>query len=115
LSRIKLPEIKGKVSIFSYLGRQLLTPLSSDSINIMRYSFQCPKCSSFEVIEVKGHAMNTYQKIPLTKWGTKSAILDRYLCVHCGYTEEYVQLTDSFKKWARKELKKSNNHNDDFV
>ena len=81
----------------------------------MRFSFQCPKCSSHDVIEVKGSSMNVHQKIPLTKWSMKHAVLDRYLCAHCGYTEEYVQLTDSFNKWAKRELKKPGKRYDDFV
>lgn len=81
----------------------------------MRFSFQCPKCESHEVLEVKGTSMNTMTKIPLTKWGMKHAIIDRYLCANCGYTEEYVQMTDTFKKWAAKELQKPGNRYDDYV
>lgn len=81
----------------------------------MRFSFQCPKCSSHDVIEVKGSNMNTMTKIPLTKWSFKHAVLDRYLCANCGFTEEYVQLTDSFKRWAASELKKPSKRFDDYV
>ena len=59
--------------------------------------------------------MNQYQKIPLHKWNIRSAILDRYICADCGYTEEYVQLTDSFKKWANKTWKETGGLYDEFV
>ncbi len=81
----------------------------------MKYSFQCPKCKSTDVLEVKGTAIPEDQKISLTKWQSKRARIDRYICVSCGFTEEYVQLTDSFKKWAEKELDKQNRSYDDYV
>ena len=82
----------------------------------MRTSFQCPKCNSQEVAEVIGYNINQHQRIPLTKWGLKNAILDRYICTNCGYTEEYVQLNDNFRKWANKQLKlRSPRKSDDYV
>ncbi|MEM8906809.1 MAG: hypothetical protein AAGD05_03090 [Bacteroidota bacterium] len=51
----------------------------------MRYSFQCPKCNSRNVVEVVGSNMNAYQKIPLNKWSFKNATLDRYICTDCGW------------------------------
>ena len=81
----------------------------------MRYTFQCPKCHSNNVVEVIGSKMNQYQKIPLKKWNTKSAVLDRYICADCGYTEEYVQLDEKFKVWAQKTLQQQDRKYDDFV
>lgn len=81
----------------------------------MKTSHQCPKCNSFDVIKVEGYSINAYQKIPLTKWSTKNAILDRYICVDCGYTEEYVQLDPSFAKWARKQLRDQDRSFGDYV
>ncbi len=70
----------------------------------MRFSYKCPKCNSNDVVEVIGSNINQMQKIALNKWSMTQAVLDRYLCANCGYTEEYVQLTDSFKRWARQQL-----------
>ena len=81
----------------------------------MRYTNKCPKCGSTDVLEVVGSSMNQYQKIPLTKWSMKNATLDRYICAECGFTEEYVQMNASFKKWAAKNLPKQNRSFDDFV
>ncbi|MEM9918869.1 MAG: hypothetical protein AAF990_12280 [Bacteroidota bacterium] len=81
----------------------------------MRYTLRCPKCDSKNVVEVIGANINQQQKIPLTKWSMRSATLDRYICADCGYTEEYVQLTDTFKKWARKRLNEQERRYDDYV
>jgi len=81
----------------------------------MRFSYECPKCASKEVLEITGSDMNSFQKIPLNKWSIKNAVLDRYICIECGYTEEWVQLSESFKKWAKKTLKQQERKFDDFV
>ena len=45
----------------------------------------------------------------------KSAIVDRYICSECGYMEEYVRVTEKFKKWADKMLDQQKGQNDEFV
>ena len=40
------------------------------------------------------------QKIDLDKWGLKCAGIDRYICVQCGFTEEWVQMDDKFDRWV---------------
>ena len=81
----------------------------------MRFTHLCPKCNSSEVIKVRGSSINTHQKIPLNQWSLKSAVLDRYICATCGYTEEYVQLSEVFNKWAEKQLQGGNSSTDGFV
>ncbi|MEL6866920.1 MAG: hypothetical protein AAFP19_21020 [Bacteroidota bacterium] len=81
----------------------------------MKSTFQCPKCQSTNVLEVTGYRTNTNNIIPLSKWSLHSAVLDRYICADCGYTEEYVQLSNSFKRWAAKQLSKEDRRLDDFV
>jgi predicted nucleic-acid-binding Zn-ribbon protein len=81
----------------------------------MKVSRQCPKCHSRKVIEVVGHNYNQNQTIPLHKWNMKHAILDRYICADCGYTEEYVQLTSTFRKWADKTWAESDGRFDEYV
>lgn len=72
----------------------------------MKNTSTCPKCGSTEVIMTKGNKMNPTQKIDLDKWGLKSVGLDRYLCVRCGYTEEWVQIDDKFDRWVTKNWQK---------
>jgi hypothetical protein len=72
----------------------------------MKYTGQCTKCNSSDVLEVKGSRYNTYNYIYLNSWGTKYAIIDRYVCVRCGFTEEYVKVDDKFNKIATEMLEK---------
>ena len=81
----------------------------------MRFTYKCPKCDSDAVLEIIGSNLNQHTKIPLTKWSMKNAVLDRYICTDCGYTEEYVQLSPNFKKFAQKNLGSQNRKFDDFV
>lgn len=71
----------------------------------MRFTYECPKCTSSEVVKITGSNMNNLHKIPLTRWGGKSALIDRYICTNCGFTEEYIHLSDKLKKWLKEELK----------
>ena len=80
----------------------------------MKFSFQCPKCSSNRVVKVEGWPYNQTTIASTTKWGTKKAVIDRYFCLECGYTEEYAQLNDSFLKWGNEMLGKQEN-DDGFV
>ena len=68
----------------------------------MKHTFQCPKCQSVDVIKIEGQKYNQNQLVSLTNWGTITAVIDRYLCTHCGYTEEWLQLSDKFNKWVQK-------------
>ena len=81
----------------------------------MKFTYKCPKCASNNVLEIIGTKYNAQHTIPLTKWSIKSAALDRYICADCGYTEEYVQMDDSFRKWANKNLNRQDRKYDDFV
>ena len=81
----------------------------------MKYSLKCPKCNSTRVVEVIGSNLNQHQRIPLNKWSIKNAVLDRYICADCGYTEEFVQLSENFQKWADKTMGIQKRNFDDFV
>ena len=74
----------------------------------MRNTQQCPKCESTDVIMIEGQRFNQTQIISLTKWGAANAVLDRYLCANCGFTEEWIQLDKKFMKWVEKARDKGN-------
>ncbi|RLD19531.1 MAG: hypothetical protein DRI69_08165 [Bacteroidetes bacterium] len=74
----------------------------------MKHTFQCPKCESTDVIKIEGQRYNQNHIVSLTNWGTNHAVIDRFLCTHCGYTEEWLQLTSKFKKWVAKNKDKGN-------
>ncbi|MDX1408935.1 MAG: hypothetical protein R3330_12395 [Saprospiraceae bacterium] len=68
----------------------------------MKDSYQCPKCTSTEVIRIEGNRLNQNQVVSLTKWGTATVVLDRLLCTNCGFTEEWIKIDDKFRRWLDK-------------
>jgi ribosomal protein S27AE len=64
----------------------------------------CPKCGSNDIIKIEGTAgaYGAGNNIPVT-W-TKYAMVDRYLCGSCGYSEEWVE-RDSIEKIRKKYAK----------
>ena len=68
----------------------------------------CPKCNGSEVyvLPAKGPS-NNFHRIPIE--GLASAKLTQYICVDCGYVEEYIddetKLEQIRQNWIR--VKKS--------
>jgi predicted nucleic-acid-binding Zn-ribbon protein len=74
----------------------------------MKNTFQCPKCSSTRVIRIEGQRLNQNQVISLNRWSTQTAVLDRYLCTSCGFTEEWIQIDSKFSRWVERNKDKGN-------
>lgn len=72
----------------------------------MKNTHHCPKCNSSDIIKIAGPASVGYtqNKVP-TGW-MSSGNVDRYVCMNCGYTEEWlakdVNLNKLRKKWEGK-------------
>ena len=81
----------------------------------MQHNKCCPKCNSTNIVQVKGSKYNTNHRISLDNWSMKWATLDRYICVTCGYTEEWVQFDKKLDKWADEKLKEQFDVDDDLV
>jgi len=82
----------------------------------MKATHHCPKCDSTKIVIFKGKSHVQSSIGATTKWGMASAILDRYFCVNCGYSEEYARLDKKFLKWANdKWNKEGNKEGDGFV
>lgn len=81
----------------------------------MKDTHHCPKCDSTRIVKYEGSQYYQGNVGATTKWGVGVAILDRYFCTNCGFTEEYVRMNDKFMKWADKKLKEQGNHGDGFV
>ena len=82
----------------------------------MKVTHHCPKCDSYRIVKVKGSQYKQHSIGATSKWGLNVAIIDRYFCMDCGYTEEYAQLTPKFLKWAEAEYQKQGGGtHDDFV
>ncbi len=78
----------------------------------MKVSRVCLKCDSRKVVKVVGSKNSQTTKFKYTKWG-HNEVIDRYVCMTCGYFESHAQLNAKFKKWGEKQLKQ--NPNDDFI
>ena len=72
----------------------------------MKASHHCPKCNSTRIVKFEGSQFKQHTIAANSKWGMTVAVIDRYFCADCGYTEEYAQLSPKFKKWANAQLDK---------
>ena len=79
----------------------------------MKSSQTCPKCASRKVVKIKPKN-STSQKLGFGNWG-KYEKKDRYVCITCGYIEEYAVLSTKFLKWANKNLPKDWEVDEDYV
>jgi predicted nucleic-acid-binding Zn-ribbon protein len=70
----------------------------------MKQSNVCPKCSSREIIRIPGQAgaYGSGNNIPMGTFIFSSIKVTRYLCGHCGYSEEWIDNPDDLKKIKNK-------------
>ena len=80
----------------------------------MKSTNTCPKCQSKKVVKLKGTSSYS-NKIAYGSWGTRYEKVDTYVCMHCGFSERYAQLTSKFLKWANKNLPKDWEVDEDYV
>jgi hypothetical protein len=82
----------------------------------MKQSNICPKCKSTDVTRIKAFkGTSNSNMIQLTKWGTQLAYFDRYVCLACGFLEEYIRLDDrNMQKWISQQ-RDQNTLDSDFV
>lgn len=58
----------------------------------MKNSFTCIKCDSIDVIKVPGGDMWSKGYFNLIKvTSVKQILVTRYVCLHCGYSEEWIE------------------------
>ena len=80
----------------------------------MKTTHHCPKCNSSRIVVAEAKSYQQHSIGATNKWGMPSAVIDRYFCVDCGYTEEYAQLNKKFQKWANELLAKQQRNPDDY-
>ena len=73
----------------------------------MMYTKRCPKCGSTDIVIVDGYvgAYGSGNNI-VTGALKQPALVDRFICVNCGYCEEWLRRTELNKladsnKWHR--------------
>lgn len=70
----------------------------------MKYNYCCPKCQNSEIAIIEGGAFkgNMYNTL---SFGFTTIYLTRYVCTHCGYTENYVDDVKDIQKIKNKYIK----------
>ncbi len=79
----------------------------------MKISKQCLKCNSYDVVVVPGNKNVAERRLLLNMWGTKVILLDKHICMNCGYYEKYASIDKNARKWLN-EIAQKNNAKDDF-
>ena len=64
----------------------------------MKYSGYCPKCNGAEIVRVTGENQS---KIGIPAGLVSWVPVARYICLQCGYLEQYVDDVDSMQKLAK--------------
>lgn len=61
----------------------------------MKTTHLCPKCNSSDILIIPGYegAYGAGNNIP-TGFFKKTALVSRYLCCSCGYSEEWIEKED---------------------
>ena len=70
----------------------------------MKNTKTCPKCRSNDIVRIEGQAgaYGSGNNIP-TGWTTWSAVkVTRFLCLGCGYSEEWVEDREDLEKLREK-------------
>ncbi|OGN89927.1 MAG: hypothetical protein A2Y88_10945 [Chloroflexi bacterium RBG_13_48_10] len=69
----------------------------------------CPKCGSNEIIRIPGQAgaYGSGNNIPVGFWITSAIKVTRYLCGHCGFSEEWIDSPEDLEKLKEKYVKDS--------
>ncbi len=65
----------------------------------MKRTHICPKCNSTDLLLIPGtsEAYGTGNNIRTGMTIFSAALVDRYVCCHCGYSEEWIRLEDVSK------------------
>lgn len=79
----------------------------------MKISKECLKCKSHEVVRIPGNKNVAEGRLMLNMWGTKTLLLDKYVCMNCGFYEKYAAIDKNARKWLT-EISNKNKSKDDF-
>ncbi len=83
----------------------------------MKITKECTKCKSHEIVKIPGNKNIAEGRIMLNMWGTKVLLLDKFVCMNCGYYERYAAIDKNARKWLNHiaDKNKSENNFDEFV
>ncbi|BBF43186.1 hypothetical protein lbkm_1873 [Lachnospiraceae bacterium KM106-2] len=75
----------------------------------MKDSKRCPKCNSNDIVVVPG-TIGPYgggNHIPLGNKMSNAVLVTRYVCLSCGYTEEWIDTPQDRQQLKEKYYKES--------
>lgn len=65
----------------------------------MKNTNTCPKCQSKDVVNISSQSSNRYTNdLPVGIWSWQTVPLARYVCVNCGFTEEWIAAQEHIEK-----------------
>ncbi len=63
----------------------------------MKNTKKCPKCDSTEIVRLDGSTMRQNGNMLLTGMSVFTAVsVNTYICLNCGYTEEWIDEGDLY-------------------
>ncbi|MFT4565917.1 MAG: putative nucleic-acid-binding Zn-ribbon protein [Saprospiraceae bacterium] len=68
----------------------------------MKNTHQCSKCNSSDIIKVPGPASVGYSQNKVPTGFFSSGNVDRYVCLECGYSEEWITKVADLQKLRKK-------------
>ncbi len=78
----------------------------------MKNSYHCPKCDSHDILRVPGPASVGYSQNKIPTGFFSSGNIDRYVCLSCGFTEEWIPSAKDLEKLRKKYADKSKDSGD---
>ncbi|MBQ9326914.1 MAG: hypothetical protein IJ225_00060 [Solobacterium sp.] len=62
----------------------------------MRYQGVCPKCNGTDILRIEGQsrAYGAGNNIPVGLSIFSAVLVPRYVCMSCGYSEEWIDPSD---------------------
>ncbi len=69
----------------------------------MKINKKCPKCQSEDILFIPGNigTFGTGNNIPIGISTLSSVLVERYVCCECGFSEEWIDVSD-VKKLEKK-------------
>ena len=68
----------------------------------MKNTHQCPKCDSHDIIKIAGPASVGYTQNKVPSGFMSSVNVDRFVCLNCGFSEEWIQKLNDLGKLRKK-------------
>lgn len=80
----------------------------------MKNTAQCSKCSSVNIFKVEGKKFNQNSNRQMVS-AFKFIAITRFICLGCGYTEEWVTNEKELDQLHKRKSKSPENDHSDFV